>query len=248
MVPKRRAFTLIELLVVIAIIAILAAILFPVFAKARDRAKSIQCLNNLKQLSTAFMSYFQDNEDMFPPYAAVQNWGDHQGWTERLYPYYRNVDILHCPSNTKSNYGYSMNALSSSSYAKRTTRVRNPSKFLHLVECAGSGDRNRRPLNPNPTTSVDTGDSDLTTEWGDLPAGNQQDGWVYLTKSGVVTNTPQPNGMPIWKYRDISGIHWGRLYYPGWHGGGNNVMFLDGHCKWLPGWKDEEETFNPYEN
>ncbi len=62
-----RAFTLIELLVVIAIIAILAAILFPVFAKARDRAKSTACLNNLKQIATAFRMYADDNNNAFPP-------------------------------------------------------------------------------------------------------------------------------------------------------------------------------------
>ncbi|NMC81822.1 MAG: prepilin-type N-terminal cleavage/methylation domain-containing protein, partial [Armatimonadetes bacterium] len=67
-ISNRKGFTLIELLVVIAIIAILAAILFPVFAKARDRAKATTCLNNMKQLSLAFLNYFEDHEQMFPPY------------------------------------------------------------------------------------------------------------------------------------------------------------------------------------
>src|SRR6266568_3148106 len=63
---KRSGFTLIELLVVIAIIAILAAILFPVFAQARDRARSASCLSNLKQMGTAWMLYAQDYDEMFP--------------------------------------------------------------------------------------------------------------------------------------------------------------------------------------
>ena len=64
---KRNAFTLIELLVVIAIIAILAAILFPVFAQAREKARAISCLSNMKQLGLAFMGYVQDYDETYPP-------------------------------------------------------------------------------------------------------------------------------------------------------------------------------------
>src|SRR6185437_16133977 len=60
--PARRGFTLIELLVVIAIIAILAAILFPVFAQAREKARAISCMSNMKQLGTAELMYMQDND------------------------------------------------------------------------------------------------------------------------------------------------------------------------------------------
>src|SRR5438270_7124865 len=64
---SRKAFTLIELLVVIAIIAILAAILFPVFAKAREQARKTACTSNVKQLGLAWMMYVQDNDETFPP-------------------------------------------------------------------------------------------------------------------------------------------------------------------------------------
>jgi prepilin-type N-terminal cleavage/methylation domain-containing protein/prepilin-type processing-associated H-X9-DG protein len=70
----RKGFTLIELLVVIAIIAILAAILFPVFAKAREKARQTQCLNNQRQIGTGLMLYAQDHEETFPTSAAV--WGE----------------------------------------------------------------------------------------------------------------------------------------------------------------------------
>lgn len=63
---RRHGFTLIELLVVIAIIAILAAILFPVFAKAREKARQSSCLSNLKQINVAILSYVQDFDEMFP--------------------------------------------------------------------------------------------------------------------------------------------------------------------------------------
>src|SRR5687767_16034343 len=67
MLRKPTGFTLIELLVVIAIIAILAAILFPVFAQARSKARQAMCLSNQKQLGTAFMMYVQDHDETFPP-------------------------------------------------------------------------------------------------------------------------------------------------------------------------------------
>src|SRR6187200_480702 len=73
---RQRAFTLIELLVVIAIIAILAAILFPVFAQARDKARQASCLSNLKQIGAAVMMYGQDYDERMP---ATCNYG--RGWT-----------------------------------------------------------------------------------------------------------------------------------------------------------------------
>src|ERR687884_230020 len=76
---RKRGFTLIELLVVIAIIAILAAILFPVFAQARDKARSASCLSNLKQMGTAWMMYTQDYDEMFPSSCPGDQVGDTWG-------------------------------------------------------------------------------------------------------------------------------------------------------------------------
>ncbi len=108
---RRSAFTLIELLVVIAIIAILAAILFPVFAQAREKARAISCLSNTKQLGLAEMMYIQDyDEDMTPAFVANPNGSDylatkqcHPGstfetWVSLLQPYVKNLNLFECPS------------------------------------------------------------------------------------------------------------------------------------------------------
>ena len=96
---KRHGFTLIELLVVIAIIAILAAILFPVFARAREKARAASCLSNCKQLGLGLMMYCQDNDEYYTinePHGAndvAAKW-----WCSRIYPYVKNKQIWACPS------------------------------------------------------------------------------------------------------------------------------------------------------
>jgi len=116
---RRRGFTLIELLVVIAIIAILAAILFPVFAQAREKARSATCQSNLKQIATGWMMYSQDYDEfstwIAPDYVNSGVKPDIPGapapcptarwllWQHLIFPYTKNVGVLSCPS---SNYRY----------------------------------------------------------------------------------------------------------------------------------------------
>jgi prepilin-type N-terminal cleavage/methylation domain-containing protein/prepilin-type processing-associated H-X9-DG protein len=101
---RGRGFTLIELLVVIAIIAILAAILFPVFAKAREKARQTSCLNNVKQLALGILQYSQDFDENFPYYCGFDNAVFPNGqvganyWPNRIYPYVKNVQVFNCPS------------------------------------------------------------------------------------------------------------------------------------------------------
>ena len=94
----RRGFTLIELLVVIAIIAILAAILFPVFARAREKARQTTCLSNLKQIGLAVLMYAQDYDERYNlAYTATAAGTFH--WPQLLEPYHRNTQLYECPSD-----------------------------------------------------------------------------------------------------------------------------------------------------
>jgi len=116
---KHRGFTLIELLVVIAIIAILAAILFPVFARAREAARATACKSNLKQLGNAVLMYSQDYDENLPfnPYNAAQtpryptngqqllNTDDYGIASDLIFPYIKNREVFGCPSSNKATTG-----------------------------------------------------------------------------------------------------------------------------------------------
>jgi prepilin-type N-terminal cleavage/methylation domain-containing protein/prepilin-type processing-associated H-X9-DG protein len=98
---RPRGFTLIELLVVIAIIAILAAILFPVFARAREQARKSACLSNLKQIGSAIMMYTQDYDETVCPVSIGDCPGPTSfGWADLVYPYIKNAQVFDCPSAT----------------------------------------------------------------------------------------------------------------------------------------------------
>lgn len=100
---SRKGFTLIELLVVIAIISILASILFPVFATAREKARQTSCLSNESQIGKALIMYSQDYDESFPAGVAVQPW-----W-ELIFPYTRNRQIYQCPDRKDLAVGYGFN-------------------------------------------------------------------------------------------------------------------------------------------
>lgn len=104
MVKLRHGFTLIELLVVIAIIAILAAILFPVFAKAREKARQTSCLSNIRQLMTATLSYAQDYDERLPLWYWIETnyWPNYSAsfWIISTLPYIKNKSIFVCPSQS----------------------------------------------------------------------------------------------------------------------------------------------------
>lgn len=113
--PKqyRKGFTLIELLVVIAIIAILAAILFPVFARARENARRSSCQSNVKQIGLGFMQYVQDYDEKFPPqftYVGADTTRNiNESWNSLLQPYLKSTQIFNCPSRSAADIAVSYN-------------------------------------------------------------------------------------------------------------------------------------------
>ena len=118
MAQQSKAFTLIELLVVIAIIAILAAILFPVFARAREKARQASCQSNLKQWGLAFMMYAQDYDERLPKgWNRPSGWSWGWAWFDALQPYVKNQQIRECPSWSGNQYSYGMNNKIAGGYA-----------------------------------------------------------------------------------------------------------------------------------
>ena len=150
MFKMKKGFTLIELLVVIAIIAILAAILFPVFAQAREKARQTSCLSNLKQIGTAMMLYTDDNHETFP---MVRN--GYQTSHQCLVHYTKTCDVFFCPSywteknkawsdndnvcNIFGGYAGNMHLLgdtgSAGFNATKLARVKSPSNVVAFIEC-----------------------------------------------------------------------------------------------------------------
>jgi prepilin-type N-terminal cleavage/methylation domain-containing protein/prepilin-type processing-associated H-X9-DG protein len=138
MYQSRRGFTLIELLVVIAIIAILAAILFPVFAKAREKARQSSCLSNVKQIMIGALSYAQDYDEVLPScWTSSATLYDHPYWYEKCQAYIKNTQIMYCPSDKNLDPGYGMNYLqfgSATGNGVALGNVQRPSEVLFMAD------------------------------------------------------------------------------------------------------------------
>ncbi len=200
----KKGFTLIELLVVIAIIAILAAILFPVFARAREKARQTSCLSNLKQLALAFQMYAQDYDGrcaglyIYTPTTTYRvycgNSGDYIYWMDMLYPYVKNKQVFKCPSVSPSEYtrywgGYGWNY--SAGYVLNHPDPDRTGPWYEGVKLAEIEHPSASPFLADCTT------------WRFHP--------YYVLNYGVA-------GHDFWPMR---------------HNEGDNFAFCDGHAKWF---------------
>ena len=212
---RRNGFTLIEVLVVIAIIAILAAILFPVFAKAREKARQSSCLSNLKQIGTSVMMYAQDYDEMYP--MSYQDVSSGAGsalqipmtWPNRLQPYIKNQQLYKCPSDGRApNVDFTGCRPIAQSYCWNYWMGMDipgwydPGSYhTYLVTCSLSDVK---------------APAQCAMLWDD------SSDWLAAGWGGRFNTLDSPD----WAYDLGPGTLKGR------HNGGDNLVFADGHAKW----------------
>jgi prepilin-type N-terminal cleavage/methylation domain-containing protein/prepilin-type processing-associated H-X9-DG protein len=232
-----KAFTLIELLVTIAIIAILAAILFPVFAQAREKARQTACLNNVKQMALATAMYVQDYE-AFPP-VSLFTLGLNIRWYDLIQPYVRSQQLHTCPTvphlkfGRNPAYGYNYQYLGNSrvncsNVPVADSAIQTPAQTVLIADSRGTGTRlcdNDEPTDQDYLSVDCLGNHAYTIDPPVLPP----------CKSGGGPNRFSAGGTPGLR----SPIHPRHL-------GGANVTFVDGHAKWVR--TDEFERDNRWWN
>jgi prepilin-type N-terminal cleavage/methylation domain-containing protein/prepilin-type processing-associated H-X9-DG protein len=215
---KRSGFTLIELLVVIAIVAILAAILFPVFSAAREKARATACLSNTRQLAMAVAMYVQDWDEFFPTVRMPMTAGE--SWVELMQPYSRNRLLNRCPSDTSPAWNetpprltsYGMNAYFDPYHPPygnhmnprpfSLAAVASPAKCVFSAELAEFNSK---------TGMAIKGDHFMPMYWGTPPRVNDP----MMNMMMWDATKGEPTTLAIRR-----------------HQGGSNYAFVDGHAKW----------------
>lgn len=169
---RTNGFTLIELLVVIAIIAILAAILFPVFAKAREAARKTSCLSNLNQIGKGSMMYIQDYDETYHSIwnGNATNLGQDANWALAIYPYIKNRQVYRCPSDAVRTSAVSYNA-NNWLHRRAMAAVQAPADVVVAMDgyTGENGDRN-----PNNTATANGLNADYTI-WNEAPRATRRD-------------------------------------------------------------------------
>ena len=208
---KGSGFTLIELLVVIAIVSILAAILFPVFARARENARRTSCLSNMKQIALGVMQYTQDYDERFPRIGGkAPTTIRPYGWADSLQPYLKSTQVMKCPS-----VGGAVTVPETLGYVEY---------FFNIMLNDGYSGVSVASVNFAATTVM----------LGDGANGNARystDGYTSNT-GGMSSACRQPDGAGHFAALRITDAR---------HLEGANFAFADGHVKWLKGVIDASE-------
>jgi prepilin-type N-terminal cleavage/methylation domain-containing protein/prepilin-type processing-associated H-X9-DG protein len=204
-VTRKRGFTLIELLVVIAIIAILAAILFPVFARAREKARQASCLSNVRQISTAFSMYVQDHDEQFPFIRGSLS------WVYTMQPYLKSTRILRCPSDDSVNWEQ---PLAAATGGRATSYTLNG-----FLAPAAPTTRNPNPA-PNPYANLGAIPSPASLIYLAEAATNFNENYFHAHIWSPTVHWDTARNLPD----DLNVER---------HSGGFNTGFLDGHAKWV---------------
>ncbi|MDH7568889.1 MAG: DUF1559 domain-containing protein [Armatimonadota bacterium] len=211
----KKGFTLIELLVVIAIIAILAAILFPVFARARENARKATCQSGMKQLASGFMMYYQDYDEGYPwyrfgPGSPGKYNANYYWWPEMLYPYTKNIQVGHCPSSPRQRTAGTTTADFWYGFGYNYHLGKNASSHGATYEQPAAQERAAETLL--------LADSTVYIVW--CPVANPN--YWYDGGTGG-TSATLPADRPMARYQGVGD----------WHMDGANVAFCDGHVKWF---------------
>jgi prepilin-type N-terminal cleavage/methylation domain-containing protein len=215
---KPLGFTLIELLVVIAIIAILAAILFPVFQKVRENARRTACLSNEKQMGLAFLQYVQDYDETYPCANALPQPTYVGGWANMIYPYVKSTGVYACPddSHASPKVSYSMNYtiwnddFSAASNGLKLAQFSTPASTVLVYEGEGYGQT-------NPATAWNAGTPEDPSVLLSYAAPLSNKGWT----GGADWDTSNTTGAPLATWHDQSTTQ------------ATNYLAADGHAKYL---------------